>query len=340
MAYDIDPAGQGAGSFGVRELMALFSEMQKTESGMNAWVARLPEGKDPDEVIRESPAAWDRAVRTPVQMMIYLIDHHASLNDVRTPEGRRRLIDAVMPLLREVGDPLRRDGYVQHLAHRTGVDEQILREALGRSIASPRSIAGHDGGRSGRPERRDAVLASPDALRIDDMVRAISPTEVELLRLLLLVPDQQVRVVDALGPDLLPSTLARELYRAIVFARAPDDHGVGGHWDRDAVLASLDEETRALALAIYARPGPDPAELPGKRIEYEVQNLLLDLEADRIEERNQYNLAEQADAERVGNADDMERLLNQQRQINEERRSLDRRREQARMFARPVAGRS
>src|SRR4029077_20557891 len=101
----------------------------------------------------------------------------------------------------------------------------------------------------------------------DQVVRAISPTEVELLRLLLLVPDQQVRVVDALGPDLLPSTLARELYRAIVFARAPDDHGVGGPWDRDAVLASLDEETRALARAIYAMPGPDPAELPGKRID-------------------------------------------------------------------------
>jgi hypothetical protein len=36
----------------------------------------------------------------------------------------------------------------------------------------------------------------------------------------------------------------------------------------------------------------------------------------------------------------MERLLNQHRQINEERRSLDRRREQARLFSRPVAGRS
>ncbi len=169
---------------------------------------------------------------------------------------------------------------------------------------------------------------------------AITPTEAELLRLLLLVPDQQMRVVDELGPDMLPSTVARELYRAIVMMRAPDDRGISGPWDRDALLAGLDEETRALALAVYARPGPDPADLSTARIAYQVENLLLDLEADRIEERNQYNLAEQADAERLGDQELMERLLNQQRQINEERRSLDRRREQARLFSRPVAARA
>ena len=172
------------------------------------------------------------------------------------------------------------------------------------------------------------------------MLRAITPTESELLRLLLLVPDQQLRVADELGPDQLPSTLARELYRAIVLLRAPDDRGIHGGWHRDALFARLDDETRALARAIYARSGPDPAELPSARIQYEVDNLLLDLEADRIEDRNQYNLAEQAEAELRGDAALMDRVLNQQRQINEERRSLDRRREQARLFARPVGARS
>ena len=42
----------------------------------------------------------------------------------------------------------------------------------------------------------------------------------------------------------------------------------------------------------------------------------------------------------AANRSQMERLLNQQRAINEERRSLDRRREQARLFARPVAARA
>ena len=65
---------------------------------------------------REAPDLWREAVRTPVQIMAYLIDYHAGSVDVRTDEGRKRLIDAVMPLLRRVGDPVTRDGYLGHLA--------------------------------------------------------------------------------------------------------------------------------------------------------------------------------------------------------------------------------
>jgi len=118
--------------------------------------------------------------------------------------------------------------------------------------------------------------------------------------------------------------------------REPDEHGVPGRFDRGRLLESLDDETRALAIAIYAREGPDPSTLPSGRIAYAIENCLLSLEADRIEARNEYNQAEQAEAEQSGDQAAMARLLAQEREINEERRSLDRRREQARLLARPV----
>jgi DNA primase len=336
LAYDLDAAGQSAGSFGVRELNALIGEIQQTETGMSVGVVRLAPGEDPDEVIRDAPDRWKAAVAAPVGMIEHLIDTSADRHDVRTPGGRKAVVDAVMPIIVGVVDPVSRETYLQHLARRTGLDERVLHEAMRTYRRSPAAGAGeHAGARL----TLDAVRAASDNVPPEELLKAISATEAELLRLLLLVPDQQVHVADELGPDQLPSTLARELYRAILLQRAPDERGIRGRWDRDALLAGLDEETRALALAIYARPGPDPAALSSARIQYEVENLLLDLEADRIEERNQYNLAEQADAERRADLDLMERLLNQQRQINEERRSLDRRREQARLFSRPVAAR-
>ena len=325
---------------GVRELQQLISDMQKTETGMSVGIVRLPEGMDPDEVIRDAPERWREAVARPVGIVEYLIDTYADRRDVRTADGRRQVVDAVLPVLFEVRDPVTRQAYLQHLARRTGVDEGILAEALRgwRSGQGARGRGGADHG--GARLTVEAVRAASEQVSPDELVKAVTPTEAELLRLLLLVPDEQPRVADALGPDLLPSTIARELFRAIVLQGAPDDDGLRPGFDRTALLGGLDEETRALAVALVARPGPDPAALSPDRIRYEIENLLLDLEADRIEERVQYNLAEQADAERRGDPAVMERLLNQQRAINEERRSLDRRREQARLFSRPLAART
>ena len=348
LAYDVDPAGQSAGSFGVTELNSLISEVQQADEGIGltgVGVVRLPEGKDPDEVIRDDPQVWREAVRSPVPILDYLIDYHAGKVDIRTADGRKRLVDAVIPVLRRVADPTVRAAGLQKLSQRSTVDERDLHEALRARTPEPGTGRAGRGGpgegdHGGTRLTLEAVRAARASVTPDEVLRAVTPIEAELLRLLLLVPDQQLRVVDELGPDQLPSTVARELYRAIVLMRAPDDRGVAGHFDEARLRAGLDEETRALAIAVKAHGRFDPGALPAARINYEVENLLLDLEADRIEERNQYNLSEQAEAERLGDLGLIERLLNQNRQINEERRSLDRRREQARLFARPVAART
>ena len=64
---------------------------------------------------------------------------------------------------------------------------------------------------------------------------------------------------------------------------------------------------------------------------------LLELEDDSLRERSDYNEAAQSEAERAGDADAIERLLLERRQINDARRSLDRRREDTRLYARPTA---
>jgi hypothetical protein len=152
----------------------------------------------------------------------------------------------------------------------------------------------------------------------------------------LLVPDQQLRVVDELGPDQLPSTLARELYRAMVLQRAPDDHGVHPPFDSAALLLAVDDETASLARALYAKTGPEPRTLTERQLAYEVTRLLLELEDDKLRERSEYNEAATAEAERASDATAIERLLEERRQINEARRSLDRRRDETRMLARPT----
>jgi len=341
LAYDVDPAGQSAGSFGVTELNNLISEVQQgggvglTDVG----VVRLPDGKDPDEVIRESPDLWREAVRTPDPILAYLIDYHASRIDTRTADGKRRLVDAVMPTLRKVSDPVVRDAYLQLLARRSGVEERILLEALHRRPEPSRPGALGGGGavddHAGARITLDAVRAAAESVSPEEVVKSITPVEVELLRLLLLVPEQQERVIELLKPADLPSTVARELYGAIVAEFQT------GSFERGRMLDAVDPETRALAIALYAHRGPDPSRLSSARLTYAIDKCLLTLEADRLEERGTWNQAEQADAERHGDADEIRRLLDEERQINEARRSLDRRIEQTHLLTRPaVAGRA
>jgi DNA primase len=341
LAYDVDPAGQSAGSFGVTELNNLISEVQQ-DGGVgltDVGVVRLPDGKDPDEVIRESPDLWREAVRTPDPILAYLIDYHAGRIDTRLADGRKRLVDAVMPTLRKVSDPVVRDAYLQLLARRSGVEERILLESLHRRSQPGRPGALGGGGasddHSGARITLDAVRAAAESISPEEVVKSITPVEVELLRLLLLVPEQQARVVEVLKPADLPSTVARELYSAIVVEFET------GQFERGRMLDALDPETRALAIALYAHHGPDPSRLSEARLTYAIDKCLLTLEADRLEERGTWNQAEQADAERRGDAEAIRRLLDEERQINEARRSLDRRIEQTHLLTRPaVAGRA
>jgi DNA primase len=330
LAYDVDAAGEKAGGAGMTALVGLIGELQKDTSGVkleDVRVARLPEGKDPDEVVRESPATWEAAIAKAKPLLEYLIDYHTSRFDLKTSSGRIGFVEAVIPAIREVTDPLRRDEAVGQVRLASGVEDRVLRQVLDRPARNPIGMSA--------PSRitADAVLSSPDALPVHDILRAITPVESELLRLLLLVPDEQLRVVNELGPDQLPSEVARELFRAIVLQRAPNDQGVHPPFDAAGLLLSLDDETAALARALYAKAGPDARGLDPAHLDYEITRLLLELEDDQLRDRSDYNEAAQGEAERAGDRDAIARLMLERRQINEARLSLDRRRDQTRLLA-------
>src|SRR4029078_11743381 len=100
LAYDVDPAGEKAGTVGVTALAGLITQLQGDDSGVkleDVRVARLPDGKDPDEVIRDDPKSWESTVGRAKPLVEYLIDHHASRHDLKTATGRIAFVDAVIP---------------------------------------------------------------------------------------------------------------------------------------------------------------------------------------------------------------------------------------------------
>src|SRR4051812_37971528 len=328
LAYDVDAAGEKAGTFGAQALEALIGQLAIADSGVEldeVRVVRLPDGKDPDEVVREAPDRWREEVRTAQPIVDYLIDQHARAVDLKTPGGKARFVDAIVPTLRAIPNPVMRDAYLQTIHTRSGIEERSILEVLHRR---PLGVAAQ-----GRITA-DAVIGAADALPVDRILAAITPVEEELLRLILLVPDQQLRASDEIGPDQLPSTPARELFRAIVLQRAANDQGIHPAFSMSELMAGLDDETRALAQAILARPSPDIAHIGAERITYAVDRCLLRLERIRLDERADWVAGEILTAEGRGERDDVTRLLDLQRQTNESRRAVDRQIEQATVLVR------
>jgi DNA primase len=275
LAYDVDAAGQKAGTFGVQALQGLIGQLAATESGIEldeVRVVRMPDGKDPDEVLRDTPDRWREEVRTAQPIVEYLVDTYAKTYDLKTPGGKARFVDALMPTIRAVPNPVMRDAYLQ-LVHRiSGVEERVLLEVLrGSRLGGASGLAntshgqgagfggGSDAGTAAREGRftADAVITSADSLPVTEILRGVLPQEAEFLRLLLLVPELQLRIVDSIGPDQLPSTVARELFRAVVLAREPNDEGVHPPFSLTAQIQSLDPHTPSLAHAVIERRDPN-----------------------------------------------------------------------------------
>jgi DNA primase len=342
LAYDVDPAGQHAGSIGGAELLRLIGSLAAEDTGIEITrvrVARLPEGKDPDEVIRETPDLWREAIRTAQPIMLFLIDYYATAFNVRTAEGQRHAVAALVPLLRQVRDPVVRDDYLLTVARRTGVKDRALLEALHtpEPAGAGRGGRGGDGagGSSGRFSA-DAIISAPDSIDTKAELKALSTEESRLLRLLLLVPEQQQRVAETLAAQnlQLPSTPARELLVAMLADRERDrDAGGPGRFERGRFLEALPPELHGLAIALYAERGPDPNDLDDNRVRIGVDQCLLALEADRLEEEIRFNGSELVEAQAAADSPAVARLQETQRNLFEARRSLDRRRQDTSLLA-------
>ena len=344
LAYDVDPAGERAGTLGVTALEQLTRQLAATDAGVEldeVRVARLPDGKDPDEVIRDSPDAWREAVRTAAPIVDYLIDFHARSADMRTTGGRARFIDAILPTLRTVRNPVLRDGYLQRLRQVSGVEERVLLESLHRAPEAARGGSFGPGTGAGAGESRitaASVLASPDAFDPKAVLRAIDPVERDLLRFLLSVPETQEATAERLAPTDFPSQPARELWAAMLATREEPPYTT----ERVFARLAADAETQALLVALLERrdAGTDAGTTDLRVASQGIEQCLLRLELDRLEERTRWTRVELGEAEWANDRPAIELLMIQEQHHNETRMSLQRRMEQASLLSRPAAART
>ena len=104
-------------------------------------ILTLPEGQDPDEVIRRAPDQWPELVKRALPIIDFYLQWAAEAYDLNTAHGKASAVATIAPLIREVADEVIRQHYIQQLARRIQVEERVLERQILRKGGNGRRRA-------------------------------------------------------------------------------------------------------------------------------------------------------------------------------------------------------
>jgi DNA primase len=138
--FDPDTAGAAAAE---RSLALLVSEDFQIK------VLTLDAGLDPDLYIRRKGRdAYEDGLRHSQKYFDYLIERARKLFPARTPEGKVKALNYLLPHIQRVPSRIVRDEWATEISHRLGIDSAVLRQEL-RHAAGSRSASRVSAGGSG-----------------------------------------------------------------------------------------------------------------------------------------------------------------------------------------------
>jgi len=202
IAYDADSAGMAA---------ALRSIHLFEEAGIRLRAARIPEGEDPDSLIRrQGGAVFQRTVEEALPIVEYRLRAIAQKHDLTKPQGRDALVREALPVLRQVASATDQEQYLDRyvrfliLLHPDSTGERLTRmaEAIRKDIA--RQVRG-------RLATEPAVETTRNTQMVSGAPSALTRAENELLKAAL----ESAERCQWLFGQMAPETFVDEHRRAI-----------------------------------------------------------------------------------------------------------------------------
>ena len=325
LALDPDDAGTKAALRGVdlahqtldREAEPVFDPRGfiRYEGRLNAEirVVALPQGKDPDELVIETPDAWPALLEGAKPVVEYVLDVLTQGVDLDDPKVKAGIARQVLPLIEDVADPVEREAYRQSVARRLRVDE--------RSLEGARPAA--------RPGRRRQVPSSQaEAATGATTARPSLAPQFErfCLGLLLRDPEMLYRVdrrfagleLERLSPDDFTSTDSQVIFAAVRSALGQDEEEPVERWRRE-LSATLLEQAEVLA-AEAADADLDLPRVQTEAVQHALRLRRRHLESDLVEIRYQLQAAQEEQA----SADDVRRMMHDLQRLGAQKNIVDR----------------
>jgi len=152
LALDADEAGEEAMLRGVSYENTLDAEVK---------VVILPQGKDPDDVIKEDAKVWQSLLEEALPIMDYTFDMVTARLDLTTAKDKSSAVDELLPIIAEIKNPVRQAHYLQKLARLVSVSERNLEAALRRIKPSQSRYQGREPKQEAMAQALRPVFSSP-----------------------------------------------------------------------------------------------------------------------------------------------------------------------------------
>lgn len=166
---------------------------QKT--GVNVSIITIPDGKDPDDLVRKDPQLWIQAIEQHQYAVDWLIERYKKILDLESGKGKREFTDIVLRIVRQLDDAVEQDHYIALLAREVGVSTDAMRAKLRQQNKTP------------SPRLKPAKPAQPESKEAIDRRK----TEQHLLALLLMHPPLRAHVT-LISADMFVQPEARQLF--------------------------------------------------------------------------------------------------------------------------------
>lgn len=185
LAFDADKAGVAATERAIPVA---------SKAGVTLGVITIPEGKDPDELIKRNPTLWQEAVTAQVYAVDWYIEHLQSDHDLRTGQGKRRFTDALLPIIRSLKDPVEQEHYLRNAAQLTHVSFEALQEKFAANDTTTRPL-----------KKPNNTFVQDDQAQLE-----WAKAQDHLLSLALMRPVLRDQL-DLIDPDMFPQESAQRL---------------------------------------------------------------------------------------------------------------------------------
>lgn len=127
LSFDADKAGVAA----TERAIPIASKV-----GVTLGIIDIPSGKDPDELIKQDPKLWEKAIAEHTYALDWLIEKYQKQLDVTTAVGKREFSDVLLPVVRALKDSVEQDHYILKIADITQVSKEALLTKLNQKGTS------------------------------------------------------------------------------------------------------------------------------------------------------------------------------------------------------------